>query len=226
MTPPRILAIAAHPDDETLGCGGTLLKWKAAGAELFWLIATEPKEPHWSAETIRCKAAEVESVAEAYGFAQHLQLGFASGELDHMALRDVMGPLGKVVARIKPTTVCVVHGGDIHSDHRTLFAATTSVLKPFRMAELGVRRILSYETLSSTDASVPGIWASGFLVNVFEDISPYLKRKIEIMELYHTEVQAPLLPRSASAIQALARYRGATIGVEYAEAFVLLREVK
>jgi hypothetical protein len=99
-----------------------------------------------------------------------------------------------------------------------------SVLKPFHLNKLGVRRVLSYETLSSTDA-MPPLMARSFVPNVFCDITPYIERKLEIMSLYPTEVQPYPLPRALESIRALARLRGSTVGVEYAESFMLLREV-
>ncbi len=95
------------------------------------------------------------------------------------------------------------------------------MLKPFHMMGLGVRRVLSYETLSSTDAAP----RPNFIPNVFTDVTPYINRKIEIFGLYKTEAQVHPLPRTPEGIRALARYRGATIGVEYAEAFTLVREM-
>ncbi|MEI9897616.1 MAG: hypothetical protein WDN28_28100 [Chthoniobacter sp.] len=98
------------------------------------------------------------------------------------------------------------------------------MLKPFYMRKLGVRRVLSYETLSSTEAA-PVLLHRIFAPNVYIDISPYLERKIEIMNLYASELHADPLPRGPGAIRALARYRGATIATDYAEAFMLIREV-
>jgi hypothetical protein len=98
-----------------------------------------------------------------------------------------------------------------------------SVLKGFRMGSLGVRRVVAYETLSSTEASAPG--DPSFEPTVFSDIGDFLERKLEIMSMYESEVQQHPLPRSESAIRALARFRGASVGCEYAEAFQLVREL-
>jgi LmbE family N-acetylglucosaminyl deacetylase len=220
----RVLAISAHPDDETLGCAGTLLKHRAAGDSLYWLIATQAHEPQWSGKVIEHKAAEVERVAEAYGIEEYFKLGFPTVRLDVAPQADLIECIHDVVSKATPQLVYLVHGGDVHTDHQAVFTATISVLKPFHMARLGVRRVLCYETLSSTDAAPPQLERT-FMPNVFSDITPYLERKIEIMGLYETEVQRDPLPRGPSAIRALARYRGATIGVEYAEAFMLIREL-
>lgn len=220
----KILIISAHPDDETLGCGGTMLKHQAMGDELFWLIATEAYEPQWSKFIIEQKAIEVEQVAQAYKIKQYFKLGFPTVKLDTIPQCELISKIRDVVAEVQPEIVYLLHSGDIHTDHRVVFTATMSVLKPFYMAKLGVRRVLCYETLSSTEAAPPQI-ERAFIPNVFSDITPYCDRKIEIMELYQSETQPEFFPRSLSAIKALAHYRGATIGVQYAEAFMLMREL-
>ena len=220
----KILAVSAHPDDETLGCGGALLKHAAEGDSLFWLVATRTYEPEWSAETIRIKADEVKRVAEAYGMQHYFKLGFPSIRLDTLPLADLIGRIRNVIEEVKPGVVYLVHGGDVNSDHYVLFTAVMSVLKGFYMLKQGVRRILSYETLSSTEAAPPQPYRA-FVPDVYRDITPWIEQKLQIMGLYESESHPDPMPRGPSAIRALARYRGASIGVDYAEAFMLIREV-
>ena len=220
----RVLAISVHPDDETLGCGGTLLKHSARRDALFWLIATQAHEPQWSTEIIERKEIEVQQVAEAYGVEQYFKLGFPAARLDTVPKADLIERIRDVISEVKPDLVYVVHEGDVHTDHHVVFTATMSVLKPFYLARLHVHRVLCYEILSSTEAAPPQL-GHAFMPNVFIDITPYIERKIEIMALYETGAQLDPLPRGPSALRALARYRGATIGVEYAEAFMLIHEV-
>jgi LmbE family N-acetylglucosaminyl deacetylase len=220
----NILVLSAHPDDETLGCGGTLLKHRAAGDDVFWAIATVCHEPQWATALIRRKADEVDRVAEAYGISRFWRLGFPNARLDTVAIADVMETLTGVVKEAKPQIVYVLHGGDVHTDHYALFTAAMSVLKPFYMARLGVRRVLCYETLSSSDAAPPR-WERAFVPNMFSDITPHIDRKIEIMQMYESEIHEDPMPRGPSAIRALARFRGAIISVPYAEAFTLVREL-
>lgn len=220
----KILAISAHPDDETLGCGGTLLKHLAAGDQLFWLIVTQAHEPQWSAEVIMRKAEEVSKVAEAYGIKRVIKLGLPTVQLDTLSQADLISRIRSVITEIAPEVVYLVHDGDVHSDHHAVFQATLCVLKAFYMRQLGVKRVLSYETLSSTEAAPPQFHRA-FAPTIFHDISPHIDQKIEIMSMYATEFQPDPFPRGATSIRALARWRGATVGVEYAEAFVLIREV-
>jgi len=220
----NILAISVHPDDETLGCGGTLLRHLAEGDKIHWVIATQAHPPQWSQEVIDRKAAEVEAVAKAYSMQSLHKLGLPTTRLDTLPLGEVINGLRKVIEQVSPGVVYLPHHGDVHTDHHVVFQATFSVLKAFYMRTLGVRRVLSYETLSSTEAAAPLAFRA-FVPNVYSDTTPHLDRKIEIMGLYASECQPDPLPRGPAAIRALARFRGATVGVEYAEAFMLVREV-
>ena len=220
----RVLVIAPHPDDETLGCGGSLLKHKANGDQLSWLIATRGHEPQWSAELLAQKEGEIGRVAAAYGFENTFRLKFPTIKLDAIPLEEIIAAIREAVADAKPDLVYVNHFGDVHSDHRVVFEATMSVLKPFYSAKHGVKKVLSYEVLSSTDA-MPANQARAFVPNVFVDVTEFLEEKLEIMSLYESEMQASPLPRALDSLRALARFRGASVGVEFAEAFMLVREV-
>jgi len=220
----NIMVVSAHPDDETLGCGGALLRHGDRGDRLQWMVVTAADAPAWSEETIRIKEAEKRAVAEAYGIGHPCFLNFPAARLDTVPFEELIKSIAEMFESTKPEIVYVVHGGDVHSDHRLVYQAVLSVMKPPRMKDLEVSRILTYETLSSTEAGIPednGI----FRPNVFMDISDYIDEKIKIMALYDSEVQKDPMPRGPSAIRSLARYRGATIGVRYAEAFMLIREI-
>ena len=220
----KVLIIAVHPDDETLGCGATLLRHLSQNDELHWLIVTQTYAPQWSQETMDKKAAEIEAVAEAYQFKAVYKLKMPTVKLDIQPQAELISQIGKITNKVKPNVVYLNHDGDIHTDHHAVFTATMSVFKPFYMKSWGIHRILCYETLSSTEAAPP-FPSKAFLPTIYHDISPYMDRKIEIMNLYQSEIQKEPLPRSPSAIYAQARFRGATIGVEYAEAFMLVREI-
>lgn len=220
----KVLAVSAHPDDETLGCGGVLLKHQAAGDTLSWLIVTQSYQPQWTAETIERKATEVAEVAEAYGVKQCFKLGLPTAKLDTVPMADLIEEIRQVIDETSPETVYLVHGGDVHTDHQLVFTAAMSVLKPFYMGKLGVRRVICYETLSSTEAA-PCQRNMAFAPNIFSDITPHIDRKLDILRMYSSEIQPDPMPRGPSAVRALARFRGATISVDYAEAFMLVREL-
>lgn len=220
----RVLAISAHPDDETLGCGGTLLTHSSRGDEVSWLIVTKAADARWSPEVVRAKEKEVDAVAREFGVARLFWPGLPSTRLADGMLNDVVAAVREAVEAIRPEIVYVVHHGDVNTDHQVVNTATCIVLKAFHMRSLGVRRLLAFECLSSTEAAPPNA-ARAFLPNVFRDITQVIDKKIELMGLYGTESQPEPMPRAPSSIRALARYRGAAVGVPYAEAFMLVREV-
>jgi LmbE family N-acetylglucosaminyl deacetylase len=152
------------------------------------------------------------------------RLGFPTTRLDVTPQAELIGKMREAIEKVKPEVVYLIHAGDVHTDHAAVFTAALSVMKTFNMRAAGVKRILSWETLSSTEAA-PQAPARAFTPNVFHDITPYLERKLEIMAMFASEAQPEHSPRGASAIRALARFRGAGIGVEYAEAFMLIREI-
>jgi LmbE family N-acetylglucosaminyl deacetylase len=221
----RVLVIAPHPDDETLGCGGTLLKHIAAGDSVSWVIVTKAYEPRWAATVIARREQQIEQVSAAYGFAKRFRLSFPAARLDSVPLEEVMAALNQIVTELRPDWIYTVHAGDVHSDHRAVYEATIAAVKSFNSANKGVSRLLSYETISSTDAAPPAP-ATVFLPHVYCDITPFLERKLEIMALYEGEVHPYPLPRALESIRALARFRGATVATEYAESFMLLRELR
>jgi len=219
----RILICSAHPDDETLGCGGTILLHRQAGDEVIWLIATQAWSPRWGTDVVSQKAVEIDAVAAFYGFARVVWLGLPASRLDELPFGDVLSPVGEAIAEVAPEQIYTVHDGDVHGDHQVLAAAVWRSLKPFR-AQRPVQRVLSYETLSSTDQASPA--DRPFQPTVYRDITTVMDRKIEAMQLYKTELLDAPAGRNAESVRALARVRGAAAGVEYAEAFMLLRQVE
>ncbi len=220
----KVLSISVHPDDETLGCGGALLKHAAAGDELHWLLVTAAKAPDFPPAQIRRQAGQVKAVQAAYPFNQLHWLKLPTTRLETLPLNQVVDRLREVMETVHPEVVYVPHRGDVHSDHRVVHDAAMAITKSFYMRSYGIRRVLACEVLSETDAS-PALAGTAFLPQVLVDISSTLDRKVEIFELFQSEVHPGFLPRTGSALRALARYRGASIGVEYAEAFMLLREI-
>lgn len=219
----KVLVVSPHPDDETLGCGGTLLKHQAQGDKLFWLIMTKmASEVGYSGEQMRVRSQEIEEVARAYGFQKVFQLNFATTTLDTVPQRELIGAVSKVVEEVKPEVVYLPNRGDIHSDHRVTFDAAFGALKTFRAPS--VKRVLAYEVLSETEFAPP-LQSDTFTPNSFSDISNYLDKKIEVMRIYKDELKPHPFPRSEENIRALAVVRGATAGAKHAEAFTIIKEV-
>jgi len=220
----KVLFIAVHPDDETLGCGGTIFKHKQQGDEIYWLIITAmtPDHPYrFSAEVINKRSDEINSVADAYGFTETVQLGFPTILLDEINFRELVKEIDSALTALQPQIIYLVNRSDVHSDHRVTFEAVSSCTKSFRKPF--IEKILMYETLSETEFA-PALNENAFIPNVFTDISEYMDDKLAVMSTYASELMPDTMPRSYSAIKALAAYRGSRIGVAYAEAFVLLFE--
>lgn len=218
----RILVVAPHPDDETLGCGGTLLSARDAGIEIVWLIMTRIGS-HVGAtqERIAERDSEIEAVGKAYNVCETVQFDFPTTRLDTFPMGDVIERMSQVVRRVAPTDIYLPFRRDTHSDHSIAFDAGVAVSKWFRYPS--VRRVLAYETQSETDFNLAPD-SLGFRPNVFVDISTKVEEKLRIAGVYKSEFLAHPFPRSMKGIEALATLRGAASGFEAAEAFMLLRE--
>ena len=218
----KILVIAVHPDDETLGCGGTILKHIELGDEVNWLILTKANQKITSIQDIvKIQNLYIKEVAVAYNFKSWKQLDFLTIQLDQYPLGDLIKEISGVINEIKPSHIYFHHHADVHSDHRVSFEAIYSCTKNFRYPF--IERMMLFETLSETEFA-PAIRNNAFVPNVFVDISLHMEKKLNIMKLFTTEQMEEPLPRSLSTIKALGRFRGSRIGVEYAEAFMLIYE--
>jgi LmbE family N-acetylglucosaminyl deacetylase len=217
-----VLVVAPHPDDETLGCGATLLRHRAEGDAIHWVIVTEMRaELGHTPEQMARRQAEIKAVADRYQFASLCALALPTMMLDTLPMREVVSRMGEVFQRLRPSTVYLPFPGDAHTDHRVAFDAAMACCKWFRAPF--VRRVLSYETLSESDANLDPE-SIGFRPNVFVDAAAFIEEKIAVLELYRGETGEFPFPRSARAVRALADLRGATCGFKAAEAFMLLRE--
>ena len=224
VNPASVLAIAVHPDDETLGCGGSLLKHKAAGSSIHWLLITAATSPQWSDEQIAIQTSQVEAVRTAYEFDSLTWLKLPTTELDQLPLGTIVKAISDSIKAIRPEWVYMPNRMDAHSDHRITAQAVHAALKSFYLRKLGVKRVLACEVLSETDAAAP-LPENSFIPNVSNDITPWLEQKLQIMSLFKSEVHPEPGPRSISALRAQARLRGANSGVEYAECFMLIHEM-
>lgn len=218
----KVLIIAVHPDDETLGCGGTILKHKSNGDEIYWLILTQANQNITNIpEIVNKQSIYINEVAENYNFDDWKQLNFLTITLDQYPTMNIVKDISNYINLVRPNIIYFHHFADVHTDHKIAFDAIYSCTKNFRYPFIS--KILLFETLSETEFS-PSIRNNAFIPNVFIDITPYLEKKLEIMKIYKTEIMDEPYPRSISTIEALARFRGSRIGVKYAESFMLLYE--
>lgn len=222
--PVTVLHISPHADDETLGCGGTLLRHVEHGDEVHWLVVTDlAAESGYTPEAARQRENEILAVAGAYRLARVHRLHLPDSLLDRCPLRDLVNGIGAVVREVEPAIMYTPYAADVHSDHRIVFQATIPCTKWFRHGS--VRRVLAYETLSETNFGLDPTLAA-FRPNVYQDIDRYLDRKLAILRLYAaTELGSHPFPRSEEAVRALALLRGSEAGRHAAEAFMLLGEI-
>jgi len=223
------LVIAAHPDDEVLGCGASIAKWAKAGEAVHIMIMAEGVTSRDATRNQEIRAKELSTLAEAanqagaiLGSASVTLLDFPDNRMDSVDLLDVIKPIEEQVSRLMPDTVVTHHGGDLNIDHRIIHEAVVTACRP--QPGFSVQRILVFEVASSTEWQLPGS-APIFQPNWFENVSATIDRKLQALEVYTSEMRPWPHARSTKAIEYLARWRGASVGVEAAEAFELLRVV-
>ena len=217
----KVLVIAPHPDDETLGCGGTLYRHKHEGDELYWCIITEISvDTGWSEETVQKRDTEIDAVAEKYGFSGVFNFQMPTTKIDTLPLSDLIEKLTEVYKKVGPEIIYMPFAHDVHTDHQLIAKALQSTFKWFRYSH--IRKVLMYEILSETEFNF--IEKRKFSPNVFVDISDHLNDKIETMNIYAGEMGDFPFPRSEKSLRSLAALRGSQSGYDAAEAFELVYE--
>lgn len=216
----KILVVAPHPDDETIGCGGVLHRYRDDGEHLSWMIVTAANSMSgFSEETAERQNQQIKAAANSYPFDTVHELNFPTAKLDTVPLSELINAISAVFKEIEPEIIYLPHPGDAHSDHRISFEAAAACTKWFRYPS--VKQVLAYETVSETNFSRnPSVFH--FLPNIYTDIGRFLPAKLETLALYDSEIEAFPFPRSLDAITSLARLRGSESGFDAAEAFELI----
>jgi LmbE family N-acetylglucosaminyl deacetylase len=218
-----VVVVAPHPDDETLGCAGTILKHIQDGDIVHWLIVTNMNcSPIYSSEQVEKRKCEIEKVCALFNFHSLIQLNFIPALLTENDKPNLIGELNSIFLRLKANIVYFPYYQDVHSDHKIVADCVISATKSFRQPT--IESLFAYETLSETDHSL--IAQQPFSPNYFVNISSYVNKKVEILKCYQSEVFDFPFPRSIKAVKALASIRGSQAYVEAAEAFVLLKHVR
>jgi LmbE family N-acetylglucosaminyl deacetylase len=219
----KIVVVSVHPDDETLGCAGTLLKHREQLDEIYWLIITSAFEHQgFTDELIQKRAHEIKQVTKLYCFNEVFELNFPTGTLDEIPFQQLIGAISGVFRKIQPNIVYLPFKGDIHSDHRVVFETAYSCTKSFRYPS--IEKVLMMETISETDFA-PAFPENAFIPNYYVDISDFFSKKVEILNIFESEIQEHPFPRSIKAVEALALLRGAQSGCNFAESFMLIKEI-
>jgi len=219
----KILAIAPHPDDETLGCGGTLFRHKSEGDEIYWVIVTCISfDTGWSEAAVKKRDAEIDVVAKKFGFKDVFNLHFPTTKLDTLPLSYLIEKITEIYKRIEPEIIYMPFAYDVHTDHQITAKALQSTFKWFRYPH--IKKVLMYETPSETEFNFIG--NRTFQPKVFIDILEYLDNKIATMKIFEKEMGDFPFPRSEKTIRSLAAIRGSQSGFEAAEAFELVYQRK
>ena len=223
MTNKKILVVAAHPDDEVLGCGGTLLKHAKNNDEILLLFASDGESSRIkSKKKILYRKKQAIKVAKIIKAKKPIFLNFPDNQLDKINILKIAKKFEEVVEKFKPNIVYTHHYNDLNVDHRLTFEATMIACRP--LIESSVTEIYCFEILSSTDWR--GINNLNFRPNVYVDIKNYIKKKIDLMNVYEKEIKASPHPRSIESITAKAISRGSEVSLFYAESFELIRFIK
>lgn len=223
----RVLVIAAHPDDEVLGCGGAIAKHSRNGDEVHVMIMAEGLTSRdnfgdASKEGLSELASAARKANEILGVASLSMHGLPDNRLDSLDRLDVIKLIEHKISEYKPECVYTHHAGDVNIDHRVIHEAVNTACRP--VPGHSVKCLLFFEIPSSTEWQVPGS-APAFLPTWFVDVSGTLGTKMDALNAYAMEMRDWPHPRSCQAVDHLAKWRGASVGVEAAECFMLGRMI-
>ena len=219
----KVLVIAPHADDEVIGVGGTLSKRNNAGDEVYVCIVTRGYEPLYSDKYVEQCKHEALQADKLLGVKKTFFLDFPAVNLENVPRHEFNGSIFNIIQEIMPDEVFIPHRGDMQIDHQMVVDAAMVGLRP--KYEHIVRRIYAYETLSETGWNVPNV-QNEFIPTVYENITETLKIKLDAMKLFQSQLEEFPNARSVESIEALAKFRGTTVNLNAAEAFVLVREIK
>ena len=218
----KLLVVATHPDDETLGAGGYMLRAKSEGNEVHVLNITDMTlEYGYREERIKERAEEIQAMVEDYNLDGYYNLKLKPANLDTYASSELIDKISKVFKEVEPNVIILPYNKDVHSDHRVIFDVCYSCTKSFRYPF--IKKVLMMETPSETDFA---FFEESFKPNYFVDISSYIDIKVEIAKIFKSEIQEHPFPRSEKNIRAYGTIRGAVAGVEAAEAFILVKGIE
>ena len=223
------LVILAHPDDEVLGCGGSMAKWSKEGNDVHVLIMAEGATSRDKTRDKDTRKMELYQLAESaqnagniLGVKSVTLLDYPDNRMDSVDLLDVIKDIEHAVEKLKPEVVVTHHSGDLNIDHRLVHEAVITACRP--QPDHPVKRILCFEVPSSTEWQTPHT-SSLFNPTWFEDVSETIKLKLKALATYKSEMREWPHSRSLQAVEHLARWRGASVGYEAAEAFMLVRQI-
>ena len=212
----KVLVFAPHNDDEILGVGGTIARLVKENNEVYVCEYTSGKMK----DTLQAEAKKAHALL---GVKKTFFLNLPVCQLRNMNQADINKAVMEVVKEVCPNIAFIPHKGDMHIDHAEVVESAMVALRPVCCPD--IKKIYVYETLSETEWNVPSV-DNAFVPNAWFDITDYLETKVEAMKCYESQLQQFPNPRSEKAIRALAAYRGATMCLNYAESFMLIRSIE
>ena len=219
-----ILVVAAHTDDEALGCGGTIARHVAEGDSVFAVFMADGVTSRSQADQndLANRNCAAEKAREILGIRENFYLGLPDIRLDSIPLIEVIQHLEPIIRKLKPSIIYTHHHGDLNVDHRITHHAVLTACRP--MPGSSVQAIYAFEVMSSTEWATP--FAEPFVPNHYVDISGQLGKKLEALGAYQLEMREVPHSRSVEHLVHLARHRGYTVGLFAAEAFVTVRTLQ
>ena len=223
-----VLVVVAHPDDEVLGCGGSIVKHVSQGDSVYVIIAAQGvtsrsniDQNSLSSELAQLRAAS-ELSSTILGVTKTFYLNYPDNRLDSITRLDIVKSIESIISEIQPSIIYVHHGGDINIDHQVLFHTVMTAARP--LPSSCVKQILTFETLSSTEWQAP-LSGCSFLPNWYVDIEPFFETKSKALAAYSSELRSWPHPRSQQGLLTLAHLRGCQVGLNCVEAFQLIRKI-
>ncbi|MBV8659851.1 MAG: PIG-L family deacetylase [Burkholderiales bacterium] len=223
-----VLVVAAHPDDEVLGCGGAMAFHADRGDDVRVIIVAQGEVSRLDAPSVASQgtsdalADAARAASAVLGVSDVTLLGLPDNQLDALPLLQVVKPIERIVAQYRPSIVYTHHFGDLNVDHRVVHGAVLTACRP--LPGSSVRVIRCFEVPSSTEWNTPS-GSLAFAPNCHMDVSLQLSRKLDALREYPMEMRPFPHARSYEAVEALARWRGASVGLDAAEAFMSVREI-
>lgn len=217
-----ILVVAAHTDDEALGCAGTIARHVAEGDQVHLLFMTDgvsSRDALDNAAKARHKAAQL--AAQVLGVSSSTNLNFPDNRMDSVALLDIVKEIEAKIKSIQPQVIYTHHLGDLNIDHQITHKAVLTACRP--QPNFCVKEIYAFEVLSATEWNNPN--TQPFVPNVFIDISNHLPTKIKALQAYAEEMREAPHSRSFEHVEVLAKHRGYTVGMMAVEGFMLVRKI-
>lgn len=220
----NVLVVAAHTDDEALGCGGTIAKHVAQGDTVYaaFLADGVTSRPEAREEEMEARNTAGSKAQQVLGITKSYMLGFPDNRMDTVPLLDIVQKLESVLNEVHPQVVYTHHSGDLNVDHRITHQVVLTACRPVPKAS--IKEIYAFEVLSATEWNTPGV--TPFIPNVFIDISGHLETKMQALKAYELEMREVPHSRSLVNVRRLAEFRGNCVGVDAAEGLSLVRCVR